>query len=342
MKVIHGLLAGASMLAILCGSPANAQEALVIAGTGGSTEKAVRERIIPAFEKAHNVKITYVAGNSTDNLAKLQAQKDNQQIDIAMIDDGPMMRAVSLGFCAPLQGLDDLKLHQVAKLPGGKASGLGIIATGLMYNTEVFKKNGWARPTSWNDLKDPKYKGKVVMPPLSNGYGLLTLVMLARMNGGGEKNIDPGFKVMAESVGPNILAYEPSPAKHAEMFQTGQAIMGVWGSSRVQTLAESGVPVDFVYPKEGAPVVMVAICPVAKKNVSPKAHAFIRTMLEPEAQQAMAEAAGFAPVNSLTKIGKVGMMPVGSLASMLIGADWDTINTVRDEWNKRWVREIER
>jgi putative spermidine/putrescine transport system substrate-binding protein len=342
MKTISHLLAGVSMLAALSIMPATAQNSLVVAGSGGSTEKTVRDHIIPAFEKAHNVKITYVAGNSTDTLAKLQAQKDNQVIDVAMIDDGPMMRAVSLGFCAPLQGIDETKLHKVARLPGGKAYGTGLIATGLMYNTEIFKKNGWAAPTSWNDLKDPKFKGKVVMPPLNNGYGLLTVVMLARMNGGGEKNIDPGFRVMKESVGPNILAYEPSPAKQAELFQTGQAVLGVWGSSRVQALAASGAPVDFVYPKEGAPAIMTAICPVAKKTVSPVAHAFVKMMLEPEAQQLMAEFAGFAPVNTLTKLTKVGMMPVGDAARMLVAADWNTINPVRDDWNKRWVREIER
>jgi putative spermidine/putrescine transport system substrate-binding protein len=342
MKNMVRLFTGASLAALMAGMPVAAQETFVVAGSGGSTEKTIREKILPAFEKAHNVKVTYVAGNSTDTLAKLQAQKDNQVIDVAMIDDGPMMRAVSLGFCAPMQGLEGLKLHEVAKLPGGKASGYGMIATGLMYNTEVFKKNGWAAPTSWNDLKDPKYKGKVVMPPLNNGYGLLTVVMLARMNGGGEKNIDPGFKVMKEAVGANILAYEPSPAKHAELFQTGQAIFGVWGSSRVQALADTGAPVDFVYPKEGAPVVMVAICPVAKKSVSPKAHAFVKMMLEPAAQEIMAEHAGFAPVNTLAKLTKVGMMPVGDAARMLIAADWDTINPVRDDWNKRWVREIER
>lgn len=336
------LFMGASLLAIGSAVPASAQEALLVAGYGGSTEKIIREQIIAPFEKTHNVKITYVAGNSTDTLAKLQAGKDKQEIDVALIDDGPMMRAVSLGFCAPLQGVDQSKIHDVAKLPGGKAMGLGLIATGLMYNTKVFKENGWAPPTSWNDLKDPKYKGKVVMPPLNNGYGLLTVVMLARMNGGGEKNIDPGFKVMKESVGPNILAYEPSPAKHAELFQTGQAIFGVWGSSRVQPLAEAGVPVQFVYPAEGAPVVMTALCPVAKATVSPKAHAFVQHMLSAEAQSILADHAGFAPVNKDAKVQKAGMMPIDDLAKKLVAANWDAINPVRDDWNKRWVREIER
>ncbi len=335
-------IVGASLLAIAAASPSAAQDRLVIAGYGGSIEKLMREKIIAPFEQAHNVRVTYVAGNSTDNLAKLQAGRDNQEIDVAMIDDGPIMRAVSLGFCAPHEGIDLARLHDVAKLPGNKAVGLGIIATGLMYNAKVFKENNWPAPTSWNDLKDPKFKGKTVMPPLSNGYGLLTVVMLARINGGGEKNIDPGFKVMKESVAPNILAFEPSPAKHAELFQTGQAIFGVWGTARVQPLAEAGVPVEFVYPKEGSPAVMTAICPVAKRTVSPKAHAFVQMMLSPATQSLLADEGGFAPVHKDAKVQKPGMMPVGELAGRLVAADWDAINPVRDEWNRRWVREIER
>ena len=75
---------------------------------------------------------------------------------------------------------------------------IGLIGTGFMYNTKVFKEKGWAAPTSWNDLKDPKFKKLLVIPPINNTYGLYTLMMYARMNGGGEKNIEPGFKVMKE------------------------------------------------------------------------------------------------------------------------------------------------
>ena len=61
--------------------------------------------MIPAFEKENGVKVEYVAGNSTDTLAKLQAQKGNQQIDVAIVDDGPMYQAIQLGFCGKLEGL---------------------------------------------------------------------------------------------------------------------------------------------------------------------------------------------------------------------------------------------
>src|SRR5512143_248127 len=81
------------------------QKTLYVAGYGGSFEKTVREEVIPQFEQANGVKVEYVAGNSTDTLAKLQAQKGNQQIDVAIVDDGPMYQAIQLGFCDKVSGL---------------------------------------------------------------------------------------------------------------------------------------------------------------------------------------------------------------------------------------------
>ena len=91
------------------------QKTFYVAGYGGSFEQTMRKEIIPAFEKKHGVKVEYVAGNSTDTLAKLQAQKANQQIDVAIVDDGPMYQAIQLGFCAPIQGLPAADIYDSAK-----------------------------------------------------------------------------------------------------------------------------------------------------------------------------------------------------------------------------------
>ncbi|HET9653378.1 MAG TPA: extracellular solute-binding protein, partial [Usitatibacter sp.] len=211
------------------------QKTFYVAGYGGSFEQTMRKEIIPAFEKKHGVKVEYIAGNSTDTLAKLIAQKANQQIDVAIEDDGPMYQTINLGFCQKIQGLPVDDIYPSARFKEDKAVGIGLVGTGIMYNTKVFKEKGWAPPTSWNDLKDPKYKGLLVIPPINNSYGLYTLVMFARMNGGNEKNIDPGFKAMKEQVNPNVLAYEPSPGKMTELFQSGQAAIAVWGTGRVHS-----------------------------------------------------------------------------------------------------------
>ncbi|MBL6617462.1 MAG: ABC transporter substrate-binding protein [Reyranella sp.] len=329
-------------LAVVVAAGGAAAESLVVAGYASSFEKVMREKVIPDFEREQGVSVQYAGGNSTDNLAKLVAQRGNQQVDVAMMDDGPIVQAIALGLCALIEGLDKSALQPMALFPEGKGVGMGMVATGLMYNRKVFAERGWAPPDSWTALEDPKFARRIVMPPMSNGYGLLATVMLARIGGGGESNIDPGFAAMKRVAG-NVVAFEPSPARMTELFQTDQAVLSVWGSARYQAFADTGFPVDFVYPREGAPALLTGICPVAKKAVSPKAQAFIATMLSAKVQKIMAEEGGYAPVRKGVEIATAGgVMPVGARVSHLVSVDWSVINPLRNEWTKRWNREIER
>ncbi|MGE0498766.1 MAG: extracellular solute-binding protein, partial [Ramlibacter sp.] len=113
-------------------------ETIYVAGTGGSTEKTFKEKIIPAFKAKTGVDVVYVTGNSTDVLAKLQAQKSRQEISFAMIDDGPMYQAVEQGLCARVEEAGSVKdLYPNARMLGGKSVGVGFIATGLAYNKDI-------------------------------------------------------------------------------------------------------------------------------------------------------------------------------------------------------------
>src|SRR5215213_6222882 len=126
----------ALLLALASSAPGHAQQkTLTIGAYGGSFEQTMRKEIIPAFEAKHGVKVEYVAGNSTDTLAKLQAQRGNQQIDVIVVDDGPAYQAVALGFCGDLEQADVYKdVYPVVKFKSNKAIGVGLVATGLMYN----------------------------------------------------------------------------------------------------------------------------------------------------------------------------------------------------------------
>ena len=337
-------LGAAALLTLLAASALAQSKTLVVASYGGSWEQEMRKHVIPDFEKKHGVKVEYVAGNSTDTLAKLQAQKANQVIDVAIMDDGVMYQAIQLGFCAPLQGLDKSELYPAASFKGDKAVAVGQTGTGFMINTKTFKEKGWATPTSWNDLKDPKFKKLVVIPPINNTYGLYTLMMFAKLNGGGEKAIEPGFKAMKADVNPNVLVYEPSPGKMTELFQSGQGQIAVWGTGRVQAFANTGFPVDFIYPKEGAPILLASACPVAKATANPLAQEFIKLMISAPVQTVLAKEMGNGPVNTKVDVNmpELRMAPVGERAKLIYSPDWDAINAQREEWTKRWNREVER
>jgi putative spermidine/putrescine transport system substrate-binding protein len=335
-----------SAVALAASITAHAAETLYVGGYGGSTEKLFEEKIIPAFEAKTGAKVVYIPGNSTDTLAKLQAQKGRQEISVALIDDGPMYQAVGRGLCAKVDNVGAVReLYPNARMVGDKSVGIGFIATGLAYNKDVFARKGWKAPTSWNDLSDPKYKGAVVIPPISNGYGLLTLVMMARLHGGGEANIEPGFDTMIKKVAPNVLDWEPSPGKMAQMLQTGEAALAVWGNGRVQAVVDQGAPVEFVYPKEGSVLIMTAGCVVEGAPQPKLAQLFLQDVVSADTQALLATSEGWGPVNKNTQLAPdiAKKVVYGSdKVKALVSPDYEIINAKRAEWTSRWNRAVEK
>ncbi len=322
-------------------SPAWAQtRTLTVAGYAGSLETTLRAEVIPAFEKRHGAKVDYLPGNSTETLARLQSGA--KTIDVAIADDWAIAQGIQSGLCGRIDGLPVDDLYAAARFTDDKAVALGLAATGLVYNTRFFEEKGWKPPVSWNDLRDPKYRKLLVMPPIASSYGLEALVMLARANGGGESNIDPGFKALKDQIGPNVLAYEAATSRITELFNAGQARIVVWSSGRAHYFANAGDPIGFVYPREGAPVSTAAACPAARAGTNALASEFVKALLQPGLQLLYYRDYGYAPVRKSVAVpaARAALAPVGDRAASLVTLDWDTINAHRDEWTRRWIREI--
>ncbi len=337
------LITAMAMGTLLATVQAQAEETLYFASYGGSSEELFRERILPPFEAANGVKVQYVAGTSAKTLAKLQAQRNKPEIDVAIIDEGPVFQAIALGLCEPLAEDTFEQVFPLARLNEDKAVGLGIIATGLAYNAEYFAQQGWEAPTSWEDLADPRYSKRLSVPPISNGYGLITLVMEARINGGGEKNIEPGFDAFKTRIGPNVLTYEPSSGKMSELFQSGEIVLSTWGSGRVKSLADTGFPVKFAYPKEGAASLMTTACAVTGSDMPEMSQKLIRYLVSEEVQAILAAEKAWGPTNKTVKLDPelAATLPYGEAIDSLTAIDWDTVNENMAEWTKRWTREVE-
>lgn len=336
---------GLALLAAGVGaSAASAQDTMYVAGYGGSFERLMREAVIPPFEKANNVKIEYVAGQSTATLAKLQAQRSKQEIDVAIVDDGPMYQAVQFGFCAPIQKapvLDDI--YPIASL-ADQAVAFGIGVTAPVYNAKIFKEKGMPVPTSWADLGNSAYKGQLALLGAASTTGLHGLIMVARAGGGGESAIEPGFKMFKDNIRPNIVTFAPSAPKLEELLQSGEIALTVISRSRAVALKKEGMPLESVEPKEGAAALMVTMCPVVDSDVSALSQKFIQHMLSPDVQKAFGKA-GYGPVNrktELTEDEKAGLAVGDEAVGKLAKIDWPTVNQNRAAWTQRWNREVER
>jgi putative spermidine/putrescine transport system substrate-binding protein len=214
---------------------------LYVGMNGGNMEKTFTQAVFGPFEQKYNVKIAVVPGGSADILAKAQAAKDKPQMHLMFLDDGVMYRAVGMGLCEKQKPNPNLaNLLPVAHIKDDLATGVTISVTGLAYNTKVYAEKGWAPPTSWLDLADPKLKGRVVFQSLpSSTFGLHAFLAFNQIKGGTDANVDPGFKAWPSTIGPNVLEYISNSAKISEMAQTGEAALFPYAHA-IHALEEQG------------------------------------------------------------------------------------------------------
>ncbi len=329
-------------------APALAQKTLYIGMNGGAYEKTYTEHVFPAFEKATGAKVVVVPGTSTDILAKVQASKDKPQIHVMFLDDGVMYRAISMGLCEKLKTSPVLNdLHAAARMKGDMAAGVSIGMTGLAYNPKMFADKGWTPPTSWMDLANPKYKGKVVFQSMpSSSFGLHGFLMVNRIQGGTEKNVEPGFKAWPTTIGPNVLEYIPSSAKLSEMLQTGEAALFPLTPTMVSTFKARGLPIEYVQPKEGSVVLMTAECVIANNSEPELAQKLAEYLLTADVQAKALQHGNYNPSNAKTRATTDAsaneVKQLNDYMKTAVTVDWEVINENRPAWNQRWNRVVER
>jgi putative spermidine/putrescine transport system substrate-binding protein len=184
MKPVNRTVHALSLAALLAATGAQAAPTLYLGMNGGTMERLYADKVLPAFEKANDVKVVIVPGTSSDILAKVQASKDNPQIHVMFLDDGIMYRAISMGLCDTLQDSDGLAAIPAKARIKEQAAAVSLGVTGLAYNTRLFKQNGWAAPTSWMDMADSRFKEKLVFQSLaSSTFGLHGFLMFNRLQG---------------------------------------------------------------------------------------------------------------------------------------------------------------
>ena len=347
MKFRHVLL-GAVATASLATAAHAQTKTLYIGMNGGNFEKTFTQNVLPDFEKANNVKVVVVPGTSSDILAKATAAKDNPQMHVMFLDDGVMVRAIGAGLCQKIAESPVLAdLAPGARMKGDMAVGIDLGMTGLAYNKKMFDEKGWAPPTSWMDLADPKYKEKVVFQSASaSSFGLHAFLMFNRIQGGSEKDVEPGFSKFRSTIGPNVLEFIPSSAKISEMVQTGDAAIFPLTPTAVAALQEKSIPVEYAQPKEGSVVLMVAECVIANNSEPELSQKLAAYLLSPEAQSKALQSGNIVPSNTKAKAAtpeaEAKLAKFHGYMKNAIALDWDAINEKRPEWNSRWNKMIER
>ncbi|MDI6870582.1 MAG: ABC transporter substrate-binding protein [Bacillota bacterium] len=329
----------AVVLSAVC-LPAAAKEILVVTVPGGSFEIGWKKNVIEPFEKQYNCEVVIDRSLTMQTLAKLRAQKDNPQVDVVGMDEVAATQAAAEGL---LEKLDPAKIpnlkniHPFFKVDNPYYVKYLYVSQVIAYNTDYIK----TPPTSYEILWDPKYKGRVAIPDINTSHGIYLLLIAAKMNGGGPKNIDPGFEKI-KSLIPNIYTYWTSHDHLAKLFAQGDIWLATWSSDRAQSLAETGAPIAWVMPKEGSHSIESTMAIAKGSPHKDLAEKYINFSLSKAAQLGNARDIHLGPTIKVDVPADLAKeLPVSEKQmSLLIRPDWVYINTVRPEWVDRWNREI--
>jgi putative spermidine/putrescine transport system substrate-binding protein len=325
------------------GAASEGEKQITVAANGGIIEKQIREVVAPKFKEKYGIKVIYIAGVSGEILSKVELQKNNPQIDVAIYVPLDVVRANDKGL---LEEIDSASVTNVANVnpqffSDGPKTSVPIFGYTIapLYNVDVFKKNGWAPISSWNDLIRPEYKGKTAYSDVVSDYGFAILYNLAKSNGGSLDNMEPGLKKAKELAGYSNTFYKTT-TQMIPAFQQGAADVGVMGSYATQELANSGIPVKMIIPKEGAPLQAFSGTIVKNTTHKKEAEQFLNFIISEEMQTQISEGGAFYPVGKGMKIASkyeesIGLKPTDNVFS----PDNKKLAEIRGTWADRWTKE---
>lgn len=116
----------------------------------------------------------------------------------------------------------------------------------ICYNTPEGEKAGVKQPTSFKDLLDPKYKGKLVMPhPASSGTGYMMVAAWIQNMGK-----DEAWKFM-DALHENMAVYTHSGSAPCVQAAKGERVAGLGFDMRGAREKSNGAPIELIVPSEG-------------------------------------------------------------------------------------------
>jgi putative spermidine/putrescine transport system substrate-binding protein len=314
-----------------------------VVGFSGVFADNYQKFIIEPFEaKYPGIDVSYQPSkNSAETLALLTLQKADPSVDVALIDVAVAIKANKDGLFAPLDPATVTNLSQLpewARIDGDKSIAFSQDNLAILYNTETVKEP----PTSWNDLADPKYKGRIAAK-LGDTRGVILIPILNKIAGADYKaDIEPAMKKLAE-IAPNVSTWEPAPDCYA-VVQSGEVDLSICWNGRAQYLHDTqGGTIGVALPKEGSIGQTNTINLVAGSKNAEAAQLFINYALSAEAQATFAEKSFYGPTNSTVALSdEVAARIYGSKEAQAAQSslDWPWIADVYSAWIQRINREV--
>ena len=322
----------------LAAGPLAAQE-LVVGSWGGGWDDTVKANIAHPLAAASGATVSIVPGTSTEQFARLLANRGAPPVDVLFIDLDVAVAGFAQGLFEPLTAdkVPNLaNVYPAAMYGDGQAVAHSFGAITLVYDTSTIPSID-----SWNVLFDLAIDGKFTISPFDT-WGIYVLSALGAVKGSGPNDMQAGW-VALEQVAPRALMQARDTELRA-LFERDEVEVATMYSGEAYVMQKAGLSsIAAAKPKEGMIAVPnLLVIPKGAKNLE-LAYRFIDQALTPAAQKAFAEAYASAPSIKgveLSEALKAAMPATAEDFDRLIKPDWTALNPERDAMMQRWNTDI--
>jgi putative spermidine/putrescine transport system substrate-binding protein len=320
-------------------SVAYAKEKLVVATWGGSWGESMRKNVAAPFEQKYNCEVEFSLGVSADQVAKVRAQRKNPQIDVVMVTCDSAAKLAEQKLTLPItpDKVPNMKnLYPVGIGKDNSYVAMYAYDIGLTWRTDKLNVNmeNWA--DLWNN--DLQKRFGVPYPTWS---GMRFLLTVAKVFGGSEYDIEPGFTKLKE-LKPQFGRMFKGDAEHHQLLSSAEIWVTPIMSPDAMQLIEKGVPLKFIRPKDGVPALYDTLNVVKNCPNPDLAFKFVNWAINEDSQRGHSEACFVIPmrkgVQLIPQVSK--KLPTVKELELLLNFDDGYVNKMKDEWIERYNKEI--
>lgn len=227
------------------------------------------------FEKAHpDVDVQWLDMGSQSILDRVRSEKANPQADVWWGAPAALFEsAASEGLLEKYEPKWAAGLPAYARDPGGTWFGTYVTPEVIAYNSEVVK--GANIPNDWDDVLDPKWKGKVLIrDPLESGTMRTIFGMIIYRGLRATGDTAAGFNWLRR-LDAQTHEYVLNPTLLYQKLARQEGLITLWDMPDIEELkARNALPIDYILPASGTPLPVDAIAIVKGSKSGELARAF--------------------------------------------------------------------
>jgi iron(III) transport system substrate-binding protein len=294
-----------------------------------------------SFEARHpEVDVRWLDMGSQEVYDRVRSEAANPQADVWY--GGPQqifVRGAEEGLLAPYRpGWADA-IPESSRGPSDLFFASYRTAPVLVYNSAAVKRE--EAPADWDDLLDPRWKGKIlVRDPLASGtmrtlFGMV-LARSIRETGSAERGWEWLRRLDAQT-----KEYAQNPALLMEKLNRQEGLITVWELTDMLWQARRGAPLGYRFARSGAPVIDDSLGLVKGARHPEQARAFIEFVGSVEGQELAARDAFRLPARTDLPAERLPSWAQEVLREMVPAeVDWDLIAKNGQQWMTTWDRTV--